>query len=135
MASSEPIKADAEAARLVSLAAVRGRIEARSVTEHQFQPEGSSASRRAPLYGPYYGLVESPFDLTPNPRFLFLTARQREALGNLRYGLASAKGLTVILGDAGTGKTTLVRTALSEVGETASRYVLVSNPTLGRTEF
>lgn len=87
------------------------------------------------MYGAFYGLNEPPFDLTPNPRFLFLTPRQREGLSNLRYALATSKGFTLILGDAGTGKTTLVRTALSELGDTPSRYVLVSNPTLGRSEF
>jgi general secretion pathway protein A len=90
---------------------------------------------RQPLYAAFYGLNEGPFDLTPNPRFLFLSARQREALGNLRYALATSKGFSLILGDAGTGKTTLVRTALAELGDTPSRYVLISNPTLGRAEF
>lgn len=94
-----------------------------------------AAWRRQPLYGGFYGLAEPPFDLTPNPRFLFLSPRQREALSNLRYALATSKGFTLILGEAGTGKTTLVRTALSELGDTPSRYVLVSNPTLGRGEF
>ena len=98
--------------------------------------QGDAASwRRRPLYGAFYGLNEPPFDLTPNPRFLFLSPRQREALSNLRYALATSKGFTLILGEAGTGKTTLVRTAMSELGETLNRYVLVSNPTLGRAEF
>ena len=88
-----------------------------------------------PLYGAYYGLQEPPFELTPNPRFLFLSSRQREALSNLRYALATSKGFTLILGEAGTGKTTLVRTALAELGDTPSRYVMVSNPTLARDEF
>ena len=88
-----------------------------------------------PLYGEFYGLSEPPFDLTPDPRFLFLTPRLREALSNLRYGLSTSKGLTVLQGDAGTGKTTLLRAALAELGHPESRYVLVSNPTLGRGEF
>jgi len=91
--------------------------------------------RKQPLYGPFFGLVEAPFDLTPNPRFLFLTPHQREALSNLRYALATSKGFTLILGEAGTGKTTLVRTALAGIHDTPSRYVLVNNPTLGRQEF
>ena len=95
----------------------------------------SNSWRHRPLYGAFYGVNEPPFDLTPNPRFLFLSSRQREALGNLRYALATSKGFSLILGDAGTGKTTLVRTALAELGDTPSRYVLVSNPTLGRAEF
>ena len=86
--------------------------------------------RKQPLYGPFFGLLEAPFDLTPNPRFLFLTPQQREALSNLRYALATSKGFTLILGEAGTGKTTLVRTALAGIHDTPSRYVLVNNPTL-----
>lgn len=94
-----------------------------------------AAWRRRPLYGPFYGLSEPPFDLTPNPKFLFLSRRQREALSNLQYALATSKGFTLILGEAGTGKTTLVRTALAEVGNSRSLYVLISNPTLARHEF
>jgi general secretion pathway protein A len=91
--------------------------------------------RTRPMYGDFFGLREAPFDLTPNPRFLFLTPRQREALSNLRYALATSKGFSLILGEAGTGKTTLVRTALASIVDTPSRYVLVNNPTLGRQEF
>lgn len=91
--------------------------------------------RGHPLYGPFFGLLEAPFDLTPNPRFLFLSPRQREALSNLRYALAASKGFTLVLGEAGTGKTTLVRTALASIIDTPSRYVMVNNPTLSRHEF
>lgn len=89
----------------------------------------------SPMYADFYGLREAPFDLTPNSRFLFLSPRQTEALSNLRYALASSKGFTLITGDAGTGKTTLARAALAELGDTPNRYALVSNPTLERSEF
>jgi len=108
------------------------RPQGQSVAE---SPDTFGAWRRRPLYGAFYGLTEPPFDLTPNPKFLFLSVRQREALSHLRYALATSKGFTLILGEAGTGKTTLVRAALGELGDTPSRYVLVSNPTLRRTEF
>ncbi len=88
-----------------------------------------------PLYASFYSLQEAPFDLTPNSKFLFLSPRQSEALSNLRYALTSSKGFTLLTGEAGTGKTTLLRTALAELGDSVSRYVLVSNPTLGRGEF
>ncbi len=94
-----------------------------------------ASSRRPPLYGQYFGLEEAPFDLTPNPRFLFLTPRQREALSNLQYALTSSKGFTVVVGEAGTGKTTLVRAALGAIADSGSRYVVINNPTLGRQEF
>jgi general secretion pathway protein A len=96
---------------------------------------GAAGRRGFPVYGDFYGLQDAPFDLTPNGRYLFLAPRQSEALSNLRYALNSSKGFTLITGEAGTGKTTLARTALDELGDTPSRYALVSNPTLDRTEF
>ena len=87
------------------------------------------------MYESFYGLRERPFELLPNPRFLSLTTRQREALSNLQYGLTSARGLTVLIGEAGTGKTTLVQAAIAELRDTTVKYVLMSNPTLTRSEF
>lgn len=87
------------------------------------------------MYEAFYGLRERPFDLVPNPRFLFLTSRQREALSNLQYGLTTARGLTLLLGEAGTGKTTLVQAALTDPSTAGVRVVLMSNPTLTRSEF
>jgi len=85
------------------------------------------------MYERYYGLQERPFDLSPNPRFLCFTPQHREALVHLEYGLAGHTGLTVLLGEAGTGKTTLVRAALGS--NHASTIVHLSNPTLTRSEF
>jgi type II secretory pathway predicted ATPase ExeA len=96
---------------------------------------GVSPSPQRPLYGLFYGVTEPPFDLTPNPRFLFLPPRHREALAHLRYGLTTPKGFMLLIGEAGTGKTTLVRTVLEELGHTANRCVFVHNPTLQRGEF
>jgi general secretion pathway protein A len=87
------------------------------------------------MYETFYGLQERPFDLTTNPRFLFLTPRHREALSTLRYGLSAPRGLTVLLGDAGTGKTTVLRAALNEERRPENRNVLLTNPTLTRQEF
>ncbi len=64
--------------------------------------------------------ANSPFELTPNPKYLFLTPRHREALSNLQYGLSSAKAVTVLIGEAGTGKTTLLRAALESDGAATS---------------
>jgi type II secretory pathway predicted ATPase ExeA len=87
------------------------------------------------MYEAYYGLKERPFDLSPDPRFLFLSKGHREALLHLRYGLSGRPGLTVLVGEAGTGKTTLVRAALQSIGGGASTVVHLSNPTLTRAEF
>jgi len=87
------------------------------------------------MYERFFGLRERPFDLVPNPRFLYLTGRQREALSNLRYGLTTPRGLTLLIGEAGTGKTTLVQAMLSDVDRETVECVLLSNPTLTRGEF
>jgi general secretion pathway protein A len=87
------------------------------------------------MYERFFGLRERPFDLVPNPRFLYLTSRQREAMSNLRYGLTTPRGLTLLIGEAGTGKTTLVQAMLSEVDRQSVECVLLSNPTLTRAEF
>jgi type II secretory pathway predicted ATPase ExeA len=87
------------------------------------------------MYESFFGLRERPFELTPNPRFLFLTNTHREALGNLRYGLSAARGITLLVGEAGTGKTTLLRAALALEQRNQVRYVLLDNPTMMRSEF
>lgn len=87
------------------------------------------------MYEHFYGLQERPFDLVPDPRFLYLSGRQREALSNLRYGLTTPRGVTLLLGEAGTGKTTLLRTVLSGLSGAPARHVFLSNPTLTRSEF
>lgn len=87
------------------------------------------------MYEAYFGLRERPFDLSPNPRFLFLSAGHRGALTHLKYGLTGRPGLTVLIGDAGTGKTTLVMAALRSIEGPGTQVVHLSNPTLTRGEF
>ena len=87
------------------------------------------------MYEDFFGLRERPFDLLPNPRFLFLAGRHREAFSTLRYGLTAPRGLTVLVGEAGTGKTTLVNSILAETDRESIECVLLSNPTLTRAEF
>lgn len=87
------------------------------------------------MYEPFYGLNARPFDLTPDPRYLFLTPMHREALAHLEYGLSGRKGIVVLIGEVGTGKTTLVRAAIDHVRAADVRCAHLSNPTLTRTEF
>ena len=87
------------------------------------------------MYEAFFGLRERPFDLVPNPRFLYLTPRQQEAFSNLRYGLMVSRGMTLLLGEAGTGKTTLLKSVLAEIDTSSVECVLMSNPTLTRAEF
>src|ERR1700704_3915755 len=87
------------------------------------------------MYEPCYGLSELPFELTANPKYLFLTARQREALSILQYGITSAKSLTVLIGEAGTGKTTLIRAALESERCRHVRCIYLNNPALRTDDF
>jgi general secretion pathway protein A len=86
------------------------------------------------MYRDFFGLRERPFELTPNPRYLVLLDAHREALSNLTYGIASRKGVTLLIGEAGTGKTTLIRTAVERQPE-RSHVVHLQNPALTRAEF
>jgi general secretion pathway protein A len=87
------------------------------------------------MYVQFYGLRERPFDLTPNPKYLYLTGGHREALSNLQYGITGRKGMTLLIGEAGTGKTTIIRAALDAVAGPWVRCVYLSNPVLTRGEF
>jgi general secretion pathway protein A len=87
------------------------------------------------MYQRHFGLRELPFELTPNTKYLYLTPRHREALSNLEYGLFAAKSITVLIGEAGTGKTTLLRAALDSERCARVRCVYLNNPTLTRDEF
>ncbi len=86
------------------------------------------------MYESFFGFSERPFDLTPNPRFLVLTEVHREALSNLEYGILSRKGITLLLGEAGSGKTTLIRAAI-ERQPNRVHCVHLNNPALTRAEF
>jgi general secretion pathway protein A len=86
------------------------------------------------MYERFYGLTERPFELTPNPRYLFLSPRHAEALTMLQYGSSRRNGLTLLIGDAGTGKTTLVYAAL-QAQRPGATNVFLTNPALTRDEF
>lgn len=87
------------------------------------------------MYCDFFGLSEPPFELTPNPRFLYLPPQHEEALSALQYAFAYRKGLMVLTGEAGMGKTTLVQAALARLDRRTSRTIVVKNPALTRTEF
>ncbi len=89
------------------------------------------------MYLSFYGLRETPFSPTPDPRFLFQSARHREALAQLLYGVQERKGFIVLTGEIGTGKTTLLRTMLERLDQTTPvAYIHNSTlPTEGLLEY
>jgi general secretion pathway protein A len=79
------------------------------------------------MYISYFGLTENPFSLTPDPRFLFMSQRHREALAHLLFGMGEKGGFVLLTGEVGTGKTTLCRSLLEQVPE-GVEVALVLNP-------
>lgn len=79
------------------------------------------------MYRTHFGLKEDPFALTPDPRFLYLSPRHREALAHLLYGMGEAGGFVQLTGEVGTGKTTLCRSLLEQAPEGVD-VALIFNP-------
>lgn len=85
------------------------------------------------MYLKYYALAQAPFDLTPNPRFLFNSAKHREAINHLLYGIRERKGFVQLTGEVGAGKTTLCRALLEQLDSHFSTALLLT-PVLDANE-
>jgi general secretion pathway protein A len=81
------------------------------------------------MYNEFYGFSENPFELTPNPRFLYLTRSHREALASMTHGVKNRNGFISVTGDVGTGKTTLIHSLLNSLGEKV-KTILIFHTTL-----
>lgn len=86
------------------------------------------------MYTKYFGLNEKPFTLTPNPRFIFLSKNHKEAFAHLLYGINNHYGFIELIGEVGTGKTTVLRTLLGQLQEENYRTALIVNPCLTGAE-
>jgi len=85
------------------------------------------------VYLEYYKLKHAPFDITPNPRFLFHSSKHREAFNHLLYGIRERKGFVQLTGEVGAGKTTLCRALLDQLDSHFST-ALILNPVLSADE-
>jgi general secretion pathway protein A len=86
------------------------------------------------MYSSFFGLNEKPFSIAPDPRYLFMSERHTEGLAHLIYGVKEGGGFIQLTGEVGTGKTTLVRSLLQQLPESAD-VALILNPQLSRVEF
>jgi general secretion pathway protein A len=86
------------------------------------------------VYAEFYGLKELPFALTPDPRFIYFTPSHTEVMANLHYGIESGKGLIMVTGEVGTGKTTILRWMMQRLDRTVL-VAYIFNPRLSVTEF
>ncbi len=87
------------------------------------------------MYRKFFNLQTSPFGTSPDPRFLYMMPHTREALAGLEYGISERKGFTVLTGEVGTGKTTLLRSALGSLGQRRVSTSFVFNPLLDPLDF
>ncbi len=86
------------------------------------------------MYLEYYGLVRAPFEMTPDPSFLYLGEAHREGLATLVYGVASGKGFVMLTGEVGAGKTTLLHALLGQL-DSQTRSAFIFNPRLEPLDF
>jgi general secretion pathway protein A len=87
------------------------------------------------VYKSFYGLQKNPFEITPDPAFLFPTPRHNEALASLYYGVTAHRGFVVLTGEVGTGKTLLLRSLLGLLQRRDVAFALIFNPSLSPLEF
>ncbi len=87
------------------------------------------------MYKSFYNLQRNPFEITPDPSFLFPTMRHNEALASLYYGVTAHRGIVVLTGEVGTGKTLILRSLLGLLQRRDVAFALIFNPTLSPFEF
>ena len=87
------------------------------------------------MYKKFFGLKENPFNVNPDPRYLFLTHSTQEALACLTYGIETRKGFILLTGEVGTGKTTLVNKLLEWLHKERVSTAFVFNPRLSVSQF
>ena len=87
------------------------------------------------MFEKFYGLICSPFELSPDPRFLFPTPSHQEALAILTYGVLRRKGFVVVTGEVGTGKTLLLRSLMEFIDRNNVAFAFVYNPRLSVQDF
>ena len=86
------------------------------------------------MYQSFYGFTEMPFNITPDPKFLYLSPTHQEALQHLKYGVLHKKGFIVLVGEVGCGKTTLCRCFLNELDPELFDTALILNPRINEKQ-
>ena len=85
------------------------------------------------MYLNYFGLTDNPFSIAPNPDYLYMSPRHKEALAHLTFGLRESGGFVMLTGEVGTGKTTVSRKLLQQLPDN-TQVAMILNPTLSAME-
>ncbi len=87
------------------------------------------------MYLKHFNLTERPFSIAPDPRFLYMSVRHKEALAHLLYGMGEGGGFVQLTGEVGTGKTTICRCLLEQVPENVDLAVVLNPKVTSRVGF
>jgi len=87
------------------------------------------------IYNPYFGFTDNPFNISPDPEFLYRSAQHEEALANLIYGVQSRKGFIVLTGEVGTGKTTMLECLRDYLDTIRTEFAFIFNSRLTPDQF
>src|SRR3990172_8312721 len=87
------------------------------------------------MYNAFFGFAENPFNLSPDPAFLYHSPQHEEALANLLYGVQSQKGFIVLTGEVGTGKTTMLECLRDSLDDESIQYASIFNSRLTVEQF
>src|SRR5258707_9309229 len=87
------------------------------------------------MYNNYFGLKDNPFNVNPDPRYLFLTKEIEEALSGLMYGVQNRKGFITLIGEVGTGKTTLINRLVDWLHQRRVRTAFPFNSPMNKKKF
>ena len=87
------------------------------------------------MYHRFYGLSENPFNVNPDPRYLYVTEHIQEALACLQYGVENRKGFILLTGEVGTGKTTLLNRLLESLRQQGIASAFIFNSRLNTIQF
>jgi general secretion pathway protein A len=86
------------------------------------------------MYTQYFNLKQPPFSIAPDPRYLFMSERHREALAHLLYGIGSGGGFVLLTGEIGAGKTTVCRCFIEQIPQDCRSWPHIFNPKLSVEE-
>ncbi|PIV40765.1 MAG: AAA family ATPase, partial [Nitrospirae bacterium CG02_land_8_20_14_3_00_44_33] len=78
------------------------------------------------IYNKFFGFREEPFGLTPNPKFLYMSKKHEEAIAHLNFGISENKGFIMLTGEVGSGKTTLIRYLLNNLGSDTHTSLIIN---------
>src|SRR5262249_55643244 len=87
------------------------------------------------MYKAFFGLKENPFNVSPDPRYTFLTTEVEEALAGLMYGIHTRKGILALTGEVGTGKTTLINRLLDWLSTQGTKSAFLFNSRINSSQF